>query len=42
MLAHNKTKGVDLKNPEVTIKVELEHAQLNIITKNIMDLVGFH
>ena len=41
MLAHNKTKGVDLKNPEVTIKVELEHAQLNIITKKHYGLGGF-
>ena len=33
MLAMNSnSKGVSLKNPEVTINIELEHHQLNIIT----------
>ena len=35
MLAHNRTKGVALKGAEVVIKIELEHAQLNIITKTL-------
>ena len=39
MLAMNEgqTKGVFLRNAEVTINLELEHTQLNIITKNIWD-----
>ncbi|MFX4232577.1 tRNA uracil 4-sulfurtransferase ThiI [Aliarcobacter butzleri] len=43
MLAMNTkdTKGVALKNAEVTINIELEHAQLNIITKKYMGLGGF-
>ena len=43
MLAMNegKTKGVALKNAEVTINVELEHTQLNIITQKHMGLRGF-
>lgn len=43
MLAMNSkdTKGVALKNAEVTINIELEHAQLNIITKKYMGLGGF-
>jgi len=41
MLAHNKTKGVDLRNAEVTIKLELEHNKLNIITKKYQGLGGF-
>ena len=43
MLAMNSkdTKGVTLKNAEVTINIELEHAQLNIITKKYMGLGGF-
>ena len=41
MLAHNKTKGVDLRNAEVTIKLELEHTKLNIITQRYSGLGGF-
>lgn len=42
MLAMSKdTKGVALKNAQVTINVELEHNQLNIITKKYMGLGGF-
>lgn len=41
LLAHNKTKGVDLKNAELTISLELEHSQLNIITKKHKGLGGF-
>ena len=41
MLAHNKTKGVDLRNAEVTINVELFDNQLNIITLKHKGLGGF-
>lgn len=41
MLAHNTTKGVDLRSAEVTIKLELEHNKLNIITKKYQGLGGF-
>lgn len=42
MLAMNpETKGVALKNAEVTINIELEHTKLNIITKKHMGLRGF-
>ena len=41
MLAHNKTKGVDLRNAEVTIKLELEHNKLNIITQKTSRIRGF-
>ena len=41
ILAHNRTKGVALKGAEVVIKIELEHAQLNIITKKHYGLGGF-
>ena len=41
MLAMNDTKGVSLKNPEVTINIELEHHQLNIITYKHMGMGGF-
>ena len=37
----NETKGVNLKNPEVTINIELEHHQLNIITYKHMGMGGF-
>ncbi len=38
MLAHNKTKGVDLRNAEVTIKLELEHNEFKyLLHKNIKD-----
>lgn len=41
MLAHNDTKGVDLHNPEVTIRLELINNQLNIITTKHIGLSGF-
>ena len=41
MLAHNDTKGVDLHNPEVTIRLELINKQLNIITIKHQGLGGF-
>ena len=41
MLARNKTKGVDLHSPEVTIKLELVNNQLNIITQRHEGLSGF-
>ncbi|WP_198306267.1 tRNA uracil 4-sulfurtransferase ThiI [Arcobacter vandammei] len=42
MLAHNpKTKGVDLRNADYTINLELEHSKLNIITKKYYGMGGF-
>ncbi|MGA1932265.1 tRNA uracil 4-sulfurtransferase ThiI [Arcobacter sp. YIC-464] len=41
MLAHNETKGVDLRNAEVTINIELVNKQLNIVTKKYRGLSGF-
>ena len=41
MLAHNDAKGVDLRNPEVTIRLELINNQLNIITIKHAGLGGF-
>ena len=41
MLAHNDAKGVDLHNPEVTIRLELINKQLNIITLKHAGLSGF-
>ncbi len=41
MLANSEAKGVDLKNPEVTIRMELINAQLNIITSKYKGLSGF-
>jgi thiamine biosynthesis protein ThiI len=41
MLSHNKTKGVNLHNPEVTVNLELVNTQLNIITKKYKGLSGF-
>jgi thiamine biosynthesis protein ThiI len=41
MLANNETKGVSLKNAEVTINIELVHNQLNIITDRYKGLSGF-
>jgi thiamine biosynthesis protein ThiI len=41
MLARNPNSTVDLHNPEVTIKVELVHNQLNIITQRYKGLSGF-
>ena len=41
MLAMNDTKGVALKGAEYTINLELEFAQLNVITHNHMGMGGF-
>ncbi|SFZ98975.1 tRNA S(4)U 4-thiouridine synthase (former ThiI) / Rhodanese-like domain required for thiamine synthesis [hydrothermal vent metagenome] len=41
MLAHSMAKGVDLHNPEVTIRLELINDQLNIITTKHTGLAGF-
>jgi len=41
MLAHSSAKGVDLHNPEVTIRLELINNQLNIITTKHIGLGGF-
>ena len=41
LLAHSKAKKVSLKNPEVTVRVELIHNQLNIITTKYKGLSGF-
>ncbi|RXJ90849.1 tRNA 4-thiouridine(8) synthase ThiI [Arcobacter sp. CECT 8983] len=42
MLAQNpNSKGVDLRNAEVTINIELIHKQLNIITQKYQGLSGF-
>lgn len=41
MLHNNNTKGVDLRNAEVTIKLELVNNQLNIITHKYKGLAGF-
>jgi thiamine biosynthesis protein ThiI len=41
MLAHNDTQGVDLRNAQVTINLELINNQLNIITGKYKGLSGF-
>jgi thiamine biosynthesis protein ThiI len=41
MLATYPSNGVDLHNPEVTIRIELLNNQLNIITKKYKGLSGF-
>jgi len=41
MLSKETSKGVSLRNPDVTIKIELEHNQLNIITHKYKALGGF-
>jgi len=41
VLAHSKAKGVDLHNPEVTVRIELINNQLNIITNKYMGLGGY-
>lgn len=41
MLDHGNAKGVDLRKPEVTIRIELIHNQLNIITTKYIGLSGF-
>lgn len=40
-LAHTDAKGVDLHNPEVTVRIELINNQLNIITQRHEGLSGF-
>jgi thiamine biosynthesis protein ThiI len=39
--AHSQAKGVDLKNPDTTIRLELINNQLNIITTKYKGLSGF-
>jgi thiamine biosynthesis protein ThiI len=41
MLSRNQSSSVDLHNPEVTIRIELIHNQLNIITQKYKGLSGF-
>ena len=41
LLAHTEAKGVDLHDPEVTVRLELINTQLNIITKKYAGLSGF-
>ncbi len=41
LLAHTEAKGVDLRNPELTIQMELIEQQLNIITTKYKGLSGF-
>jgi tRNA uracil 4-sulfurtransferase len=41
LLAHTEAKGVDLHNPEVTVKMELIESQLNIITTKYKGLSGY-
>ena len=40
-LAHSKAKGVDLHNPEITVRIELINNQLNIITDKYIGLGGY-
>ena len=41
LLAHSEAKGVDLRDAEVTIRLELIEKQLNIITTKYKGLSGF-
>lgn len=41
LLANSEAKGVDLKNPEVTVRMELINNQLNVITSKYKGLSGF-
>ena len=41
MLYKNKTSSVDLHNPEKTIRIEIVHNQLNIITNKYRGLGGY-
>ena len=41
MLANNDTKGVALKGAEITVSLELEFSQLNIITQKHVGMGGF-
>ena len=40
-LAHSNAKGVDLHNPEITVRIELINNQLNIITHKHQALGGY-
>ena len=41
LLAHSKAKAVELKNPEITVRMELIENQLNVITTKYKGLSGF-
>ena len=41
LLAHSNAKCVDLKNPEITVRMELIQSQLNVITSKYKGLSGF-
>lgn len=41
MLAHNDAKGINLKNPDIKINIELVHNQLNVVTLKHNGLGGF-
>jgi thiamine biosynthesis protein ThiI len=41
LLAHSNAKGVQLKNPDITISMELIETQLNVITTKYKGLSGF-
>lgn len=41
LLAHSDAKGVDLKNAEISIRMELIENQLNVITSKYKGLSGF-
>ncbi|MEA1982087.1 MAG: THUMP domain-containing protein, partial [Campylobacterota bacterium] len=41
LLAHSNAKSVDLKNPEITVRMELIENQLNVITNKYKGLSGF-
>ncbi|MDF1876065.1 tRNA 4-thiouridine(8) synthase ThiI [Sulfurimonas sp. SAG-AH-194-I05] len=41
LLAHSKAKGVQLKNPEITVQMEVMEKQLNFISARYKGLSGF-
>ena len=41
LLAHSQAKGVDLRNAEITVRMELIESQLNVITSKYKGLSGF-
>lgn len=41
LLAHTQAKGVQLKNPDITVRFELIQDQLNLITQSYAGLSGF-
>ncbi len=41
LLAHTEAKGVDLRTPDVTVRLELIESQLNVITTAYKGLSGF-